>query len=133
LFVDRTNRIPLQLGKLGNFSPFGRTDLQLGAFYLRSFDNQLLVPPPNDAKRPTRLFSFVGNVKTAPEVRGRILALQHPDALLLNPSSGMRDNDSDYVEMLRDSHFVLCPRGLGPTSWRFYEVMMAARGAGHHL
>jgi hypothetical protein len=39
----------------------------------------------------------------------------------------MRDDDSDYVEMLRDSHFVLCPRGKGPTSWRFYETMMAAR------
>jgi hypothetical protein len=60
-------------------------------------------------------------------VRGRILALQHPDALLLNRSSGMRDDDSDYVEMLRDSYFVLCPKGLGPTSWRFYETMMAAR------
>ena len=104
--------------------PVRLPDQQLGAFYLRPFDNQLLVPPPNDAKQPTRLFSFVGNVKNAPEVRGRILALQNPDAVLLNRSSGI---DLDYVEMLRDFDFILCPRGLGPTSWRFYEVMMAAR------
>ncbi len=107
--------------------PVRLPNLQLGAFYLRSFDNQALVPPRNDAKRPTRLFSFVGNAKNAPEVRGRVLALQHPDALLLDRSSGMRDDDSDYVEMLRDSHFVLCPKGQGPTSWRIYETMMAAR------
>jgi hypothetical protein len=107
--------------------PVRLPDLQLGAFYLRSFDNQALVPLCNNEKPPTRLFSFVGNVKNAPEVRGRVLALQHPDAILLNRSSGMRDDDSDYVEMLRDSHFVLCPRGQGPTSWRIYETMMAAR------
>jgi hypothetical protein len=102
-------------------------DLQLGAFYLRSFDNQGLASLRNDAKRPTRLFSFVGNVRSAPAVRGRILALQHPDAVLLDSSSGMRDNQSDYVETLRDSSFVLCPKGLGPTTWRIYETMMSAR------
>jgi hypothetical protein len=106
--------------------PVRLPDLQLGAYHLR-FDSKALAPRCNDAKRPTRLFSFVGTVENAPEVRGRILALQHPEALLLN-RSGLRDGDDlDYVEILRDSHFVLCPRGIGPTSWRFYETMMAAR------
>jgi hypothetical protein len=107
--------------------PVRLPDLQLGAFPLRAFDNKALAPPPNDAKLPRLLFSFVGDVKTAPGVRGRVIALQHPDALLLNRSSGVRDDDLDYVQTLRDSHFVLCPRGQGPTSWRFYETMMAAR------
>jgi len=107
--------------------PVRLPDLQLGAYYLRSFDNKALAPRCNDAKRPTRLFSFVGNVRNAPELRGRILTLQHPDALLLDRSSGVRDGNLDYAEMLRESHFVLCPRSFGPTSWRIYETMMAAR------
>src|SRR5262249_607099 len=36
--------------------------------------------------------------------------------------------DLDYVEMLRDSHFLLCPSGAGPSSYRLYETMMAPRG-----
>lgn len=106
--------------------PLRRPELQLGGFYLRSFDNQALVATP-DARAPKWLFSFVGNVATAPDVRSRIVALQHPRALLRNRSSGLRDDDLDYVETLRDSKFVICPKGHGPTSWRFYETMMAAR------
>lgn len=106
--------------------PLRRPELQLGAFYLRCFDNKALLADDDESK-PTRLFSFVGNVSNAPDVRSRILALNHPEALLLNRSSGLRDDDPDYVPTLRDSNFVICPRGLGPTSWRFYETMMAAR------
>src|SRR5262249_27264943 len=47
--------------------PVRLRDLQLGGYYLRSFDNKPLAPRCNDAKWPTRLFSFVGNVKNAPE------------------------------------------------------------------
>jgi hypothetical protein len=110
----------------GVFGPVRLPDLQLGAFFLRSFDNQGLAPLYDDVKRPTLLFSFVGNANYAP-VRGRVLALQHPDALLLNRSSGVRDDDLDYVEKIRDSHFVLCPRSISPSTWRIYETMMAAR------
>ena len=35
--------------------PVRLADLQLGAFYLRSFDNQALVPLHNDAKRETMM------------------------------------------------------------------------------
>ena len=108
--------------------PVRLPDLQLGAYYLRPFDSKALALRCNDTKRPTRLFSFVGDVKNAPEVRGRILALQYPDALLLNrPGLRREDDDLAYVEILRDSYFVLCPRGVGATSWRLYETMMAAR------
>jgi hypothetical protein len=109
----------------GVAGPVRLPDLQFGAFFLRPFDNKELAPRYNEAKRPTRLFSFVGTVKYAPEVRGRVLALQHPDALLLNRSKGV--SDEDYIEKLRDSYFVLCPRSLSPDTWRIYETMMAAR------
>jgi hypothetical protein len=107
--------------------PLRRPELQLGAFYLRSFDNKALSVPPPDRREPKWLFSFVGNVNTSPAVRGRILALQHSRGFLLNRSSGLRDDDLDFVETLRNSKFVICPKGLGPTSWRFYETMMAGR------
>lgn len=101
-------------------------DLQLGGFYLRCFENELL-SPRIESWRPQHLFSFVGNVKNAPLVRRRILKLEHPRGLVLDRSSGLRDDDADYVSVLRASMFVICPRGLGPTSWRFYETMMASR------
>ena len=106
--------------------PLRRPEVQLGAFYLRCFDNQALLAR-DDARKPKYLYSFVGDINTAPQVRGKILALPKKDALLVNRSSGLRDDDLDYVGTLRDSKFVLCPRGRGPTSWRFYETMMAAR------
>ena len=88
--------------------------LQLGGFFLRSFDNKALAPRYNDAKRPTLLFSFVGNVNYS-EVRRQILALKHPDALLLNRSSGARDarlglggrDDAVYFRLRRDSSATL--------------------------
>jgi hypothetical protein len=107
-------------------TPVRRPELQIGAFYLRLFDNEALLAR-DDETLPTVLFSFVGNVRTAPEVRGQIVALRHPGAHLVDRSSGMKDQDSDYVTRLRQSNFVICPRGLGPTSWRFYETMMAGR------
>jgi hypothetical protein len=106
--------------------PVRLPSFHVGAFYLRCFDNAALLPRDDNTK-PKYLFSFVGNVKNSPEVRGRIVRLQHPDALLVDRSSGLRDDDVDYVQRLRESRFVICPKGLGPTSWRFYETMMASR------
>jgi len=106
--------------------PLRLPGLQLGGFYLRSFDNKLLAAGPA-GDRPSLLFSFVGDSRTAPGVRGEILRLQHPRARLIDRSSGLRDDDADYAEILKTSSFVICPRGKGPTSWRFYETIMAGR------
>lgn len=107
-------------------SPVRCPGTQLGAFYLRCFDNQALLER-HPGHEPNWLFSFAGNVANARPVRERIITLKHSRALLLDRSSGLRDDDLDYVTTLRDSAFVVCPKGLGPTSWRFYETMMAAR------
>lgn len=106
--------------------PVRHPDLHLGGFYLRCFENELLLEA-NDDWAPDYLFSFVGNSKNAPFVRNQILALEYPHSLLRDSTSNLKDDDPDYVATLRQSMFVLCPRGLGPTSWRFYETMMAAR------
>lgn len=106
--------------------PLRSPQRHVGGFYLRCMDNEVLAAPPTYVE-PEHLFSFVGNVGTCPRVRGRIVQIDHPRGLLRDRTSGMRDDDLDYVQTLRDSKFVVCPRGLGPTSWRFYEAMMAGR------
>lgn len=109
--------------------PVRLPELQVGGFYLRSFDNQFFARPfeASAGERPEYLFSFIGDSRTAPGVRGRVLRLCHPRARLIDRSSGLRDDDADYATTLRASSFVICPCGKGPTSWRFYETMMAGR------
>ena len=81
------------------------------------------------------LFSFVGDPSTHP-VREQILKLHHPEALL-RPAIGISAMGMDtvtreafqkrYIEEILDSCFVLCPRGLGPTSMRLFEAMEMGR------
>jgi hypothetical protein len=89
---------------------------------------------PADAER-RHLFSFAGASDTHP-VRSRILALRVPDAHLVDTGAqrawelqgeAKRRYESAYVEGCRDSAFVLCPRGAGPSSYRLYEAMQLGR------
>lgn len=101
-------------------------DWQLGGFYIRCFDNKNLVGYDYDtAKTAKYLFSFMGNVANSSDLRHRIVSLTHDRALLVDKSSNMQDNDVQYTKSLKQSLFVICPKGIGPTSWRFYETMMA--------
>lgn len=89
---------------------------------------------PADAER-RYLFSFAGASDTHP-VRARILALQALDVLLIDTGSqrawelAPQDKaryESRYFEACRASHFILCPRGAGPSSYRLYEAMQLGR------
>jgi hypothetical protein len=84
---------------------------------------------------PSYLFSFVGNSTTAP-VRRRIVRLRHSRCVLKDTSEGGRlQQNGDlhsrcgdaYVEIMRRSSFVLCPRGLGSSSYRFFEALKMGR------
>jgi hypothetical protein len=86
------------------------------------------------ATEPDLLFSFV----SAPTnlVRNAIYALDHPSSLL-HRSDGFiawEPGSKDFVarkelfaESLERSHFVLCPRGAGTSSYRLFETMAAGR------
>jgi hypothetical protein len=127
VFNHNDDAFPAIPGIYPDFSaPVRRPGLQLGGFYLRCFENALLIGR-SESWSPRFLFSFVGNVRNAPVLRQEILGLDSSDSLLLDRSSGLRDDDARYVEILRDSQFVICPKGIGPTSWRIYETMMASR------
>ena len=88
---------------------------------------------------PIRLYSFVGTASAHP-VRGRILALDHPEAEIFDAGAekmevakGLRQapTPAEYAERfqrsIRESAFVLCPRGGGTSSFRIYEAMMLGR------
>jgi hypothetical protein len=81
------------------------------------------------------LFSFVGS-RTHP-VRERILRLQHPGVVVIDstPTGKARywwegPNKDRFFATFRDvtrrSQFVICPRGISPSSIRLFEAMEAA-------
>lgn len=89
--------------------------------------------------RSELLFSFLGSSATH-HVRGRILSLHHPEALLFDatledvevsrrerPAPDGAERIARYGRSLRDAAFVLCPRGGGTSSFRLYEAMMLGR------
>ena len=73
------------------------------------------------------LFSFVGRTETAP-VRKTLATLSHPRGLIIDTSSlGAELPYTTYVDVLRRSRFVLCPRGYGSSSFRLFEALKAGR------
>lgn len=86
------------------------------------------------AVAPDLLFSFVGS----PTARCRrpLFDLRHPDAVVEQvqgftfwsaDSSGFRQRQARFRQILARSRFVLCPRGNGTSSFRLYETLAAGR------
>jgi Exostosin family len=82
------------------------------------------------------LFSFIGSSRTHP-VRERIIALHHPGGVVIDSSPKGRSghwweqpNPEEFRRTFKDvtrrSQFVICPRGLSPSSIRLFEAMEAA-------
>jgi hypothetical protein len=84
---------------------------------------------------PDLLFSFVGSSRTHP-VRREVVKLRHPDAEIVDtskriPSEIDPPDDSSrwqsFASGIRNSAFVLCPRGGGTATFRLFETMMLGR------
>jgi len=78
------------------------------------------------------LFSFQGGSTSMVRKRLFNLSFGREDVLIENTSSfhnwdgsqpGRRERQLRYAETIASSHFVLCPRGAGTGSIRFFEVM----------
>ncbi len=95
-------------------------------FYPRVFDNFVLQERVPSAQCEF-LFSFIGKVANCPAVRVPVVQLKHPRAYLRDSWSRQSDQDALYASILARSKFVLCPRGVGPSSWRLFETMRAGR------
>lgn len=84
------------------------------------------------------LFSFVGSCSNAP-VRMRLARLRHPRFHLVDSSGkvvpaystgdrlAIEELNKSCREVVRESKFVLCPRGVGCSSQRLFEVMAMGR------
>jgi len=105
------------------------------------YQNPYLSEPNNEewarveASTPKRyLCSFQGGSTSILRKRMFNLRFNRPDVLIENTSSYYHWDDSQpdrqdrqrrYAEVLAGSHFVLCPRGAGVGSIRFFETMAA--------
>lgn len=111
----------------------------------RYFYPELMLPGPYIARlcandeitfleekpKPEFLFSFIGASITH-EVRKEILQLEH-ESCFLKDTSGQnsweldpiekQSFESEYAQVSLASQFVLCPRGMGPNSYRLFETM----------
>ncbi len=86
------------------------------------------------APEKSLLFSFQGGSTSLLRKRLFNLRFNRTDTLIENTSAyyhwdlnqpGREDNQQQYARTLASSHFVLCPRGAGTGSIRFFEVMSA--------
>jgi hypothetical protein len=87
------------------------------------------------ATQPDLLFSFLG----APthKVRRRLYQLADPDGLIEDthsfslwralPPDEYEHRNRRYASILARSKFVLCPRGVGTSTYRLFEAMQAGR------
>jgi hypothetical protein len=83
------------------------------------------------ASEPKFLFSFLGRNWTH-RVRSQILHLDSPSSPCLDVDEAPArlpafDYSKSYWELIRQSKFILCPRGFGAASIRIFEAMTAAR------
>lgn len=83
------------------------------------------------AKAPTFLFSFYGMPQSAP--RRAVMQLKHERGEIIASHLDMygqgkaQSPQMRYADLLTDSKFVLCPKGIGPSSIRLFETMKAGR------
>jgi Exostosin family len=105
-------------------------------FYL----NCLINPQVKDEPGPDRdlLYSFMGDIKTHP-VRQALAALSHPPGAFVDTSNesqavmwrgGAEQKEAfhqRYAAQMKRSQFVLCPRGVAPSSIRLFEAMSMGR------
>jgi hypothetical protein len=85
------------------------------------------------------LWSFMGSVNTH-LIRKKISKLDCTDSFFKDTATQfnaniksllgtktLKDYQDNYISILKDSAFVLCPRGVSPSSIRLFEVMKAGR------
>jgi hypothetical protein len=101
--------------------------------YLEQISNNPYIKyAPDEIYEKKYLFSFMGACRTYPPVRDKIVQLYKGDDNIIDTKeSNSWDLDKEkrdiyfkeYVQILAQSKFVLCPRGIGPSSYRQYESM----------
>jgi hypothetical protein len=88
---------------------------------------------PDKVDEKIYLFSFSGACRTYPIIRDKIVELYQGDEYHIMDTKDSNSWDLDkedrdiyfkeYAQILSKSKFILCPRGIGPSSYRQYECM----------
>ncbi|MBC8081688.1 MAG: exostosin family protein [Hymenobacter sp.] len=85
----------------------------------------------NSDATPAYLFSFYGKPQSKP--RKEIMKLQHNRGIIITSEQDMyaeqkpKDLQLHYAQLLTNSKFILCPKGIGTSSSRLFETMQAGR------
>ena len=107
-----------------------------GGYYVKVLDHEWVIATP--LVTPSRhLCSFVGTFDTHP-IRECLARIDRSDVFVRDTSSGagrlcgqsttVYDSwKREYAQSLCDSAFILCPRGVAPSSYRIFEAMKAGR------
>jgi len=128
----RYKRLPLMPGV---FASLHRSDHQPGrtrsGHYFEVSSNDTISYSANVMEAPY-LYSFIGEAWTHP-VRNSVLALNHPQAKV-EDTAGIDASVKQspqyferYLDICKDSKFILCPRGAGPSSLRLFECLKLGR------
>jgi Exostosin family len=94
-------------------------------FYLSPFDDWAITTRAEFCNCKY-LFSFVGDSITYPQLRQEVLSISHPQSYLKDTTNERVDYQI-YSDILNSSKFVLCPRGIGASSFRVFETMRQSR------
>ncbi|RYZ24519.1 MAG: hypothetical protein EOO10_20360 [Chitinophagaceae bacterium] len=81
------------------------------------------------------LYNFIG--ARTHKIRAQLLSLDHPADAYIKDTTGSRAWELDpeqkvayelaYSRVMQESFFVLCPRGVGPCTYRLFETMQLGR------
>ncbi len=135
LYSDADQIFPILRGLYPSLQKGDAADRRCrGAGYYGQVEvNPFVAPTPGE---PVRLASFVG-ARTHPVRAGLLTALAGQSEFLLRDTTGLQSwtfgheeklrYQRAYAEELGASAFVLCPSGLGPSSYRIFETMKAGR------
>ncbi|HEY4323651.1 MAG TPA: exostosin family protein [Mucilaginibacter sp.] len=99
--------------------------------YLTQIEKNRYLKQYTSAIEKKYLFSFIGASRTSP-IRKKILSLNFEKSYLLDTSDKnsweLNGSEKDnyykhFAQICLESKFVLCPRGIGPNSYRLYECL----------
>jgi hypothetical protein len=139
LFCANPLVIPFLPGVYAGVEKKWATSRTRPGFYLGRTKNEFTSFYTPSAHDLPYLFSFMGSVRNAP-IRTKLATLAHPRSFFQNTTEDFDrilgrkmgrperlDYDRRYAELTRASKFVLCPRGLSPSSIRLFETMRMGR------
>lgn len=138
LFCSNDFVIPFLPGVYASIERRWSSERTRSGFYLAVSENEFVDFTPPNEKLPY-LYSFLGTVDTAP-VRRKLATSWHPRSFIQDTSADYREVLSGkldaaamkqywrrYGEICKLSKFILCPRGMGPSTVRLFDTMRMGR------